>query len=44
VQGIALVAPYRQLEFYGSVAETVIVGVVLELEPLALRDVLPNEL
>ena len=42
VQRVAL-APHREPEFYGAVAETVVVGVVLELEALAFRDELPDQ-
>ena len=42
MQLVAL-APHRQLELYGSVAESVVVGVVLELETLAFWDELADQ-
>ncbi len=43
VQGVAL-APHRQLQLYRAVPQAVVVGVVLELEPLALGDVIADQL
>src|ERR671916_878747 len=42
VQRVAL-APHRELELYRAVAESVVVGVILELETLAFRDELADQ-